>query len=103
MSACVTTTPVEGASLSFTGGEPVLAGLSGGDGDPFIDNCESGTVSFAVHNDGTAALSNVRVAHVEPLSHPEIEITSAPTFAASLAPCGEAEGSFGFTAHGLAF
>jgi hypothetical protein len=102
-SACVTATPVDGASLLFTDEAPALVELTGGDGDVFIDNCESGTVSFVVRNDGTVSLTNVRVAHVEPLSHPEIEITSTPTFATALPACGEAAGSFGFTAHGLAF
>jgi hypothetical protein len=101
-SPCLTVTPGAGADLAFTEEPPYLAALSGGDGDPFVDNCESGRVGFAVRNNGEVALSNVRVAHIEPLTHPGLEITSAPSFAATLGPCAEAEGGFDFVASGLA-
>ncbi len=101
-SPCATVTAGAGAALAFSG-EPSLASTSGGDADPFVDNCETAEVGFTVANTGTSGLSNVRVAHVEPLSHPGITITSTPTFASSLASCGEAAGSFEFLASGLAF
>jgi hypothetical protein len=78
-----------------------LTGTSGGDGDAFIDNCETGTVSFSVANRGEVPLTHVRVARVEPISHPGIQIVSTPTFAASLAPCAEAAGTFQFRASGI--
>ena len=102
MSACSSVVPgADGAALAFTDAPARLTGASGGDGDDFIDNCETWTVTFDVHNTGEVALTNVRVAHVEPVSHPETTIVDTPTFAASLAACGVAEGTFRFTAGGL--
>ena len=73
---------------TFTSRTPELTGISGGDGDSVIDNCETGTVSFEVTNSGGAALTNVRVSRVEEVSHPEIEILGTPTVAASKGPIG---------------
>jgi len=102
VSPCATVTPVPGADLAFTG-TPAVAAVSGGDGDPFVDNCETATVGFTVTNIGAVPLSNVRVTHVEPLSHPGMTVTSTPTFAAGLPACGEAAGSFDVVASGLAY
>lgn len=101
-SPCATVTAGAGAALDFTADEPYLVASSGGDDDPFVDNCETAEVGFSVANTGTTPLTNVRVAHVEPLSHPGLTITSTPTFANSLSSCGEADGSFEFIASGLA-
>lgn len=102
MSTCTSVTPGGAAgSLAFTGQRPELTGISGGDGDPVIDNCEAGTVSFEVNNAGDAPLTNVRVSRVEAVSHPEIQILSTPTVAASLASCASASGSFQFRAAGI--
>ncbi|HVF61081.1 MAG TPA: hypothetical protein VNJ70_14840 [Thermoanaerobaculia bacterium] len=102
MSAC---TPVtaggNGASMVFTDSLARLTGSSGGDGDDFVDNCETWTVAFDVNNNGEVPLTNVRVAHVENLSHPEIQIVDTPTFSPSLASCSAAQGTFRFTAAGL--
>ncbi|MGH9360583.1 MAG: hypothetical protein ACRD2T_01605, partial [Thermoanaerobaculia bacterium] len=102
MSAC---TPVvaggNGAALAFTDGPARLTGAAGGDGDDFVDNCETWGVVFDVSNTGEVALTNVRVAHVEPLSHPEIQIVETPVFSDPLAACSGAQGSFRFTAGGL--
>ena len=102
MSACAGVTPggVVGA-LAFTSRAPELTGISGGDGDSVVDNCETGTVSFEVTNSGGAALTNVRVSRVEVVSHPETQILSTPTVASSLASCANAEGTFQFQAGGI--
>ncbi len=102
MSACTSVTAgAAGASLAFTGAPARLAGVSGGDGDDAIDNCETWTVAFDVRNNGEVPLTNVRVAHVEPVSHPETSIVDTPTFAPALAACDAAQGTFRFTAGGL--
>ncbi|HEV2852265.1 MAG TPA: hypothetical protein VHC97_05615 [Thermoanaerobaculia bacterium] len=102
MSACANVTPGGAAgALAFTSRTPALTGVSGGDGDSVIDNCETGTVSFEVTNSGDAALTNVRVSRVEAVSHPEIQILSTPAVASSLAPCSNAAGTFQFRAAGI--
>lgn len=102
ISACTATVAGgSGAAVAFTLAPARLTGTSGGDGDAFIDNCEVGTVSFGVANRGEVPLTNVRVARVESTSHPEIDIVDTPTFASSLAPCAETEGTFRFQAAGI--
>jgi hypothetical protein len=104
MSACTAVTPAPGPNLAVDEASAALA-VATGDGDPFLDNCEQAEVTFDVHNTGAATQSNVRIAAVEPLSHPGIEVTTAlpAPVAASLAPCAAAAASFAFTASGLAF
>jgi len=104
MSPCTLITGTSsGPSLTFTEARPAVTAISGGDGDDFVDNCESATVGFSVRNDGSTALTNVRIASVVVESHPEIAVTDTPAIAASLSSCGEANGSFTFAAAGLAF
>ncbi|HSE61988.1 MAG TPA: CARDB domain-containing protein [Thermoanaerobaculia bacterium] len=61
--------------------------IQSGDGDPFLDNCETSRFSFQVENAGTVNLQNVRLARVTPLSHPSTQVlTPLPlTLAGSLA------------------
>ena len=79
MSVCQTTAPVAGASLNFLGG----GSLSGGDGDPFLDNCELATISFSLNNAGIVDLTNVRITNVTAVTHPESTIVT--TFPAPIA------------------
>ncbi len=101
-SACQSVTPSPGANLQISEGSTSVAGLSG-DGDPFIDNCESVRVSFDVENSGNLPLTNVRIVAVDSPSHPGVQVVSSlpQTLAASLADCDLATGSFDLYATGI--
>jgi len=104
-SACATVVPAAGPNLAIDTASAAVA-LSGGDGDDFLDNCESGSLTFDVNNIGNAALSNARITQVTPVSHPSVTVTTslpAPLSPASIAQCATASGSFDFTADGLAY
>jgi trimeric autotransporter adhesin len=102
-SACAPVTPVAGPNLGFSGAGSIAA--TGGDGDPFLDNCETGTASFTVENTGTGTLTNVRVTNVVFLSHPtSVLLTPLPApVTASLADCATAAGSISFRPQGMTF
>lgn len=69
-STCTTATPAPGAKL---GASPALANFTPttGDGDVFVDNCETTTVSLPIDNLGVVPLSNVTVIAVSSPSHPD--------------------------------
>ena len=101
LSTCQAEAPVEGANLSILEGFV----LSGGDGDPFLDNCEVATITFPVNNSGAVELTNVRILAITPSTHPLTEILTplpAPV-SASLATCTVADGVFQIQAQGLVF
>ena len=104
-SSCTNASPAAGPNLDVDPSSAALV-ISSGDGDAFLDNCESATLSFDVNNTGLGALTNVRITGVTAVSHPSINITTS--FPAAVAPSGLAEGatgtgSFSFTADGLSF
>ncbi len=104
-SACDTVTPAAGPNVDVDVGSAVL-NLSGGDGDAFLDNCESGTFTFDVNNTGIGGLTNVRISNVTSPSHPSITFNTsfpAATSPSSIPEGGSATGSFSFTAAGLSF
>jgi trimeric autotransporter adhesin len=103
MSDCATVVPTAGPNLAVNPGSTLT--LNSGDGDDFLDNCESATLTFSVANTGTGAVTNVQLVGVTPLTHPltTIDTTLPAPISASLAECDSAEGSFDFTPHGLAF
>lgn len=102
-SACDTVTPTAGGNLRPFASAAVQ--VIGGDGDVFLDNCETGRATINVENNGAVALTNVRILSVTPLSHPGTVITTPlpKVIAASLATCATASGTFDFVPHGLAF
>jgi hypothetical protein len=113
MSACAQVVPLSPAappaarSLRFEA-IPGSLTVSGGDGDAYLDNCESGTLSFRVYNEGNVPLTNVRITAANSTSHPETTVTSPipTTFASSIAAgCGlpeaSAVGTIAFNAQGL--
>ena len=104
MSACATVVPTPGANLAIQS-FGVTTSITGGDGDPFFDNCETGNISFTVENTGTGNLTNVRLIRVTPLTFPNTLVnTPLPvTLAASLADCATATGTFNITAQGMTF
>ena len=78
--------------------------INTGDGDDFLDNCETATVSFDVSNSGNAAQTNVRIDAVRPISHPSISIDAINAVAPSgLGLCADGTGSFDFSAEDLSF
>ena len=102
-SACTTVTPVAGGNLEVDAASAAVA-MTTGDGDDFIDNCEDGTVTFDVINIGNVAQTNVEIVDIRP-SNPGVSINTA--LPAAITPsqgiCATAQGSFDFTAGGLAF
>ncbi|HVE66161.1 MAG TPA: hypothetical protein VNC59_06240, partial [Thermoanaerobaculia bacterium] len=112
MSACAQVVPLSpdaaaARSLRFEA-IPGSLTVSGGDGDAYLDNCENGTLSFRVYNEGNVPLTNVRITAASSTSHPETTVTSPipSTFASSLAAgCGlpeaSAVGTIAFNAQGL--
>ena len=104
-SACATASPAAGPNLDVDTGSAVLS-LTSGDGDGFLDNCESASLTFDVDNTGIGTLTNVRIVGVTSPSHPSITINTA--FPAAVSPSTLAQGaggsgSFSFTADGLSF
>ena len=93
--------------LAFREVAPALT-ISSGDGDPFLDNCETARFAFQVENAGSVDLQNVRLVRVTPVSHPETQVlTPLPLpLASSLAGgiCGSsaiAPASFTFVPQGV--
>jgi hypothetical protein len=101
MSVCVTRAPVAGGNVSFVD----RTTISGGDGDPFLDNCETATVTFSVNNSGGVDLTNVRITNITAVTHPlSTIVTALPSpIATSLATCTLAQGSFQIIPSGLTF
>jgi hypothetical protein len=85
MSTCQASTPVAGPNLTVLDGFT----LSGGDGDPFLDNCEVDTIGFTVNNIGVGDLSNVQIVNVTFVTHPQsVLVTTLPApIASSVATC----------------
>ncbi len=101
MSTCQASTPVAGPNLAVLDGFT----LSGGDGDPFLDNCELDTIGFSVNNIGVGDLTNVQIVGVTFVTHPtSVLVTPLPApIAASVATCSVADGSFQVQMQGLTF
>jgi hypothetical protein len=70
MSDCASVTPLApnvttdpGAAIEDTGADPVI---ETGDGDPFVDNCETARLIFNVVNTGGVTLTGVQVTSITP-------------------------------------
>jgi len=100
-SACSAVVPAPAANLAILTG---AVSMFSGDGDAFVDNCESARVTFPVDNIGAGTQNNVRVASVTSSSHPGLDagISFPAAFAHTLAACGRAVGGFDFAPSGLA-
>lgn len=101
-SSCTTVTPAAGANLAAIDNSAAYT-INSGDGDAFLDSCETATMTLDVDNIGSGTLTNVRVDSVTSPSHPPVDdtISNAGVFAASLAPCATAQASFDFAAVGI--
>ncbi len=102
-SLCASATPVEGPHLEAPTDSFSLA-IETGDGDRFLDNCESAQVSFTLLNSGLGTLTNVRIVDVSSPSHPLLQgLASLPRpVAANLPPCASAAASFPLRPQGMA-
>ncbi|MEE8525874.1 MAG: hypothetical protein V3T72_18210, partial [Thermoanaerobaculia bacterium] len=102
-SACTPVTPASGPNLAIDQGSALLT-IASGDGDDFLDNCETASWIFGVDNTGVGSHANVRITSITP-SNPAVTVdTPLPaTVTAFLAEGGTANGSFSFTANGLTF
>jgi len=93
--------PATGANLRIDPASVALS-VSGGDGDEFLDNCETGRVRFTVQNVGDRNLTNLRISRVV-ASNPNTKLPRLPVaIAASVASCATAQGVLSVTAQGLA-
>jgi trimeric autotransporter adhesin len=110
MSACASVTPsapvtLDGASASVDStADPVVLT---GDGDSYVDNCETAELAFDVNNTGGVPLTNVRVTSITPSAAATEVLTPLPIALADItALCGTpgsaSSGSFRFRAGGLA-
>ena len=102
MSVCASVVPAAGSNLGVVSVHPAV---SGGDGDPFLDNCELATATIDVANTGSVTQTNVRIVAIEPVTHPSTIIVSSLPIAVSpsLAECDTAQAAFQLRAQGLAF
>lgn len=109
-SGCAAVTPLApssasgpGAAIEQAAAEPVIAT---GDGDEFVDNCESAQLSFHVVNTGGVPLTGVRVTGIQPSTTETRILTPLPIPVSDIvADCGSPEAmapvSFDFVAGGL--
>ncbi|MCP4902137.1 MAG: S8 family serine peptidase [bacterium] len=74
-----------GNAVAVAGTEVVS--IATGDGDEFLDNCESATVGFSVANMGAAAASNVSIVSVSSPSHPSTVFATPSWTVASIDAC----------------
>jgi hypothetical protein len=100
MSTGTPVTPAPGANVAVRPGSTTA--ITGGDGDAFLDNCETATVGFTVENTGTGPLTNVRLVAVAFLTHPTsvLQTTLPAPISPSLADCASANGTFAFVLQG---
>ena len=76
-SACDSVFPASGPDLKIDNDTYTLN--VGGDNDAFLDNCESGTLTFDITNIGLGPLTNIRIVSVSP-SNPGVTVdTSFPS------------------------
>ncbi|MCB1034607.1 MAG: hypothetical protein KDD47_12320 [Acidobacteria bacterium] len=104
-SSCATASPAAGPNLAVDVASAQTT-IDTGDGDTFLDNCESATMTFDVVNTGLGTLTNVRIVDVVSTSHPATTVATAFPAAISPSTLGEdaaGTGSFQFTAGGLSF
>ena len=100
-STCTAVTPAVGPSVGF--GSSAVTLLTG-DGDAYIDNCESTRITLPISNTGASTQTNVRITGITSPSHPStFALSSLPLVVSpSLASCTAANAVFDVQAGGLA-
>jgi hypothetical protein len=110
MSDCAAVTPLAPNAVSGPGltvqqkGTPVI---ENGDGDSFVDNCESAKIDLDVVNSGGVGLTGIKITAIQSSASGTHILTPLPIAVASLphgcgAPDAATPASFRFTAGGLA-
>jgi hypothetical protein len=110
MSACAAVTPAAPGTTTGAAASIAPAGapfMQSGDGDPFVDNCEIGDLSFTINNEGGTPLTNVRVTSITPSRAGTEILTPLPLALGDITgTCGMPDSSknatFRFRAGGLA-
>jgi hypothetical protein len=74
-----------GNAAAVPGGE--ILTINSGDGDAFLDNCESARLGFTVANTGATQATNVRIISVASPSHPSTLFATPTWTAASISAC----------------
>ena len=102
-SSCTQVTPAAGASLVPQVEQATFPQVSG-DGDPFIDNCETIRLQLPLANTGTGTLTNIEILSASSPSHPSTVFVSPfpVTVTASLASCATVNAQLDFVPQGLA-
>jgi hypothetical protein len=109
VSDCAAVTPLAPGAASGPGiavrpkGAPVI---ETGDGDSFVDNCETARIDLDVVNSGGVGLTGIRLTGIQPSSSETRILTALPIAVPDLphgcgAPDGMTPASFRFTAGGL--
>lgn len=107
MSQCVSAIP--GAPTGGFAGEASVGieqgttTLSGGDGDEFLDNCESASIGVTVANDGGVDLTNVQVVAVQATSPAGVQVTINTPLPIALGNLDSVCGQPGFSATSINF
>ena len=102
-SACASATPLDGAHLEVPE-DSVTFVMETGDGDRFLDNCETVEVGFEVLSSGLGNLTNVRITGLSSPTHPQIEVLEAlpKILAPGLLSCSATTGSLTLRPRGMA-
>ncbi|MBZ0114246.1 MAG: S8 family serine peptidase [Thermoanaerobaculia bacterium] len=81
-----------GSAIAAAGSEILTP--SGGDLDPYLDNCEGGHLEFSVLNQGATSASNLSILSVTSPSHPGTVFAPPTWTAASLGACTVSTGAY---------
>jgi hypothetical protein len=97
-SSCDTVAPAAGPGFSIDSASAEST-FSGGDSDAYLDNCEAGSTTFEIVNNGLGSLTNVSIVGVTP-SNGGVAIGITSVTPSTLAQGATAIGSFSYTAGG---
>ena len=108
MSDCAAVTPLAPNAVSGPGltVQQKATSIETGDGDPFVDNCETAKIDFDVVNSGGGGLTGIKVTAIQPSASGTRILTALPIAIPSLphgcgAPDAATPASFRFTAGGV--
>lgn len=93
-SNCISVVPETSAALKI---QPKLeVAFDDGDGDRFIDNCESVRLTLTVDNIGSQAFTDVQIVGLQSSTHPDTQMPSLPILISEDMPgsCGTGQGTF---------